>query len=31
VVTHILPMENFEEGFELMRSGQCGKIVLKMN
>ena len=27
VLTHRLPIEDFEQGFELMRGGQCGKIV----
>lgn len=29
VITHVMPLENFEEGFALMNSGNCGKIVLK--
>jgi threonine 3-dehydrogenase len=28
IITHRLPLEGFEEGMELMRSGQCGKVVL---
>jgi threonine 3-dehydrogenase len=28
VVTHILPMERFAEGFDLIAKGQCGKVVL---
>lgn len=28
VITHRFPMEEFEKGFELMRKGQCGKVVL---
>jgi threonine 3-dehydrogenase len=28
IVTHTLPLEQFEQGFELMHSGQCGKVVL---
>jgi threonine 3-dehydrogenase len=28
VITHRLSAERFEEGFALMRSGQCGKVVL---
>jgi threonine 3-dehydrogenase len=28
VITHRLPLEDFEKGFELMRSGQCGKVIL---
>jgi threonine 3-dehydrogenase len=31
VITHTFPMERFEEGFELMRSGNCGKIVLRVD
>jgi threonine 3-dehydrogenase len=27
ILTHTLPLERFEEGFKLMHSGQCGKIV----
>ncbi|MCI4137138.1 L-threonine 3-dehydrogenase [Bacillus vallismortis] len=28
VITHQFPLEEFEKGFELMRSGQCGKVIL---
>ncbi|MGH9676512.1 MAG: zinc-binding dehydrogenase, partial [Candidatus Acidiferrum sp.] len=28
IVTHTFPLEQFERGFELMQSGQCGKVVL---
>ncbi len=28
IITHRFPVEGFAEGFELMRSGQCGKVVL---
>jgi threonine 3-dehydrogenase len=28
VITHRLPMERYEEGFAVMRSGNCGKVVL---
>ncbi|UFJ42219.1 L-threonine 3-dehydrogenase [Brevibacillus humidisoli] len=28
LITHTLPLERFAEGFELMTSGQCGKVVL---
>ncbi len=28
LITHRLPLEKFEEGFELMKSGQSGKVVL---
>ncbi|MBM7614427.1 L-threonine 3-dehydrogenase [Alkaliphilus hydrothermalis] len=28
IITHRLPMEEFEKGFDLMASGDCGKVVL---
>jgi threonine 3-dehydrogenase len=28
VITHHLGFEEFEKGFEAMRSGQCGKVIL---
>ena len=28
VVTHTFPMTDFDKGFELIKSGQCGKVVL---
>jgi threonine 3-dehydrogenase len=28
IVTHTFPMSDFAKGFELIRSGQCGKVVL---
>jgi threonine 3-dehydrogenase len=28
VITHRLPVRDFQQGFETMRSGQSGKIVL---
>ena len=28
VITHKLPINNYLDGFELMRSGQCGKVIL---
>jgi threonine 3-dehydrogenase len=28
VITHRLPVAEFQQGFEIMRSGQSGKIVL---
>jgi threonine 3-dehydrogenase len=28
IITHQLPLEEFEAGMELMRTGQCGKVVL---
>lgn len=30
IVTHIFPFENYEEGFALMRQGNCGKVVLRI-
>lgn len=30
IVTHILPFEDYEHAFELMHSGNCGKIVLRV-
>ncbi|MBZ0273866.1 L-threonine 3-dehydrogenase [bacterium] len=30
VITHIIPFEKFEDGFALMRSGECGKVVMKV-
>jgi len=29
VVTHILPLDKFAEGFDLVAKGQCGKVVLR--
>ena len=31
VVTHVLDMEEWEKGMELMEKGICGKVVLKIN
>ncbi|MCC9263231.1 L-threonine 3-dehydrogenase [Bacillus velezensis] len=28
VITHQFPLEDFENGFDLMRKGQCGKVIL---
>jgi threonine 3-dehydrogenase len=28
VITHVIPMREFGKGFELINSGQCGKVVL---
>lgn len=28
IITHRLPLEDFKKGMELMRAGQCGKVVL---
>ena len=29
VITHVLPMSEYEEGLRLMRNGECGKVILK--
>ncbi len=29
VITHRLPIERFQEGFEIMKSGRCGKVILE--
>ncbi len=29
VVTHVLPLDKFAEGFDLVAKGQCGKVVLR--
>ncbi|QHE52270.1 L-threonine 3-dehydrogenase [Pontibacillus sp. HMF3514] len=31
IITHHLPMEDFEKGFQLMNEGKCGKVVLHPN
>ncbi len=31
ILTHRLPFEEWEQGMALMRSGQCGKVVLKVS
>ncbi|NIO08373.1 MAG: zinc-binding dehydrogenase, partial [Deltaproteobacteria bacterium] len=28
VVTHTIPMSDFAKGFELVKSGECGKVVM---
>jgi len=28
IITHVFKLEEFEQGFELMRAGKCGKVVL---
>jgi threonine 3-dehydrogenase len=30
IITHLLPMEDFEQAFELMEQGLCGKVVLEI-
>jgi threonine 3-dehydrogenase len=29
VITHRMPYTEFRDGFEAMRSGDCGKVILK--
>ena len=29
VLTHELPVEDFQKAFDIMEAGQCGKVVLK--
>jgi threonine 3-dehydrogenase len=29
VITHVLPLSEYITGFELMKSGQCGKVILE--
>ncbi len=31
VLTHRFPFERFREGFEAMRSGECGKVILEVS
>lgn len=31
VITHRFPYYDYEKGFEIMRSGQCGKVILEWN
>lgn len=31
IITHRLQLEDYEKGFELMRSGNCGKVILFMD
>lgn len=31
IITHILPFEEFEKGFELMEKGACAKVVLQVS
>lgn len=31
IITHRIALEDFEEGFELMKSGNCGKVVMYPN
>jgi len=29
VITHVLPLEKYQEGLDLMERGECGKVILK--
>jgi len=29
VLTHVIDIDDFQTGFDLMQSGQCGKVVCK--
>lgn len=31
IITHRLPFDQYEKGFEIMQSGNCGKVVLELN
>jgi threonine 3-dehydrogenase len=31
LLTHRMPLERYEEAFEIVRSGRCGKVVFEMN
>jgi threonine 3-dehydrogenase len=31
LITHELPLEDFQKGFELMETGRCGKVLFKIN
>jgi threonine 3-dehydrogenase len=31
LITHELPLEDFQKGFELMETGRCGKVLFKVN
>ena len=28
IITHVIPVDDYITGFELMKSGQCGKVIL---
>jgi threonine 3-dehydrogenase len=28
VITHTFPFDQFQKGFDIMKSGQCGKVIL---
>ena len=29
IITHRIPIDNFQEGFDILESGECGKIILE--
>ena len=29
VITHRIPIDSFQEGFDVLESGECGKIILE--
>ena len=29
VITHRIPIDSFQEGFDILESGECGKIILE--
>ena len=31
LITHELPLEDFQKGFDLMETGRCGKVLFKIN
>ena len=31
VITHRIPIDDYLDGFEVMRTGQCGKVVCDWN
>ena len=31
VLTHKFPFDDFQKGFDVMESGQCGKVVLELD
>jgi threonine 3-dehydrogenase len=28
IITHAFPIDDFQQGFDVMRAGQCGKVLL---
>ena len=29
IITHRIPVEDFEDGFKIMESGKCGKVIIE--